>query len=104
MKIENLIQTCSACPSQWNFITDENRCCYVRYRWGYLSVCISEPNGTLESAVNGVEIFGRQCGGGFGGIIDWSVVEGFIKDIDIINTLASMVNDKGPESEGEHAI
>ncbi len=94
MKLDNLIQTCSACPSQWNFVTDGDRNVYVRYRWGYLSVCLSEEPG--GNAVNGIEIFGRQLGDGLHDVISWDDVWIWIKDIDIENTLASMKNNHAP--------
>jgi hypothetical protein len=92
MKIADLTQTCSACPSQWEFTTDGDRNAYVRYRWGYLSVRISkEPGG---DAVRGIEILGRQIGDEWDGVLDWSVVEKLIKPIHIKNTLRSMQNNK----------
>jgi len=92
MKIENLECTCGACPSQWEFKTDDNRMAYVRYRWGYLSVRISEPNEI--DAVEGIEILGREIGDKMCSVIDWDTVEGLIKDIHIENTLASHKNNK----------
>lgn len=41
INIIDIQQTCSACPSQWDFVTDDNRIGYVRYRWGGLSVRLS---------------------------------------------------------------
>ena len=32
--IKKCIQTCYACPSQWDLFTDDNQYIYVRYRWG----------------------------------------------------------------------
>ncbi len=43
IKIKDVVQTSEACPSQWDFITEDNRIGYVRYRWGGLSVCLSVP-------------------------------------------------------------
>lgn len=34
IEINNLKQTCAACPAQWEFTTFEDRPVYVRYRWG----------------------------------------------------------------------
>ena len=50
--------TCEACPSQWEGITDDGQEVYIRYRWGHLSV-----------RVNGAEIFSRQIGDGFDGVL-----------------------------------
>ena len=73
--INDLKQTCSACPSQWEFTTFENRPVYVRYRWGYLRISIGESNGPIEDAVIGVCIFGDQIGHGMDGTISWKEVE-----------------------------
>lgn len=75
IEIKELKQTCFACPSQWEFRTFENRPVYVRYRWGYLSVCIGEPNLDIDSAVDGYEIIGEQLGDNFDGVLDWDVVD-----------------------------
>jgi len=38
MKIKSLIQTCSACPTQYNGETDDGKYVYIRYRFGKLSM------------------------------------------------------------------
>ncbi len=38
MIIKKLINTCSACPAQWNAWTTEDEKLYIRYRWGGLTV------------------------------------------------------------------
>jgi hypothetical protein len=40
--LKDLTQTCSACPSQWDGMTTDGRSVYIRYRFGYLSVDISD--------------------------------------------------------------
>jgi hypothetical protein len=75
MDINQLECTCSACPSQWEFRTFENRPVYVRYRWGYLSVRIGAPNKDIMDAVGGIELIGEQLGDDFEGVINWSEVE-----------------------------
>lgn len=42
-KVVSLTQTCSACPSQWEGRTDDDRPVYIRYRWGHLGIEIGEP-------------------------------------------------------------
>ncbi len=74
MKIE-LIQTCSACPSQWEGRVVEGmgdeldgdmdvagRPVYIRYRWGFLSVRLGKVDGDLWDAADGGEILGKQVG------------------------------------------
>jgi len=56
---ESLKQTCFACPSQWEGKLEDGRMFYARFRWGYLSVRVSEgvTNNAMD-AVSGSEIFG----------------------------------------------
>lgn len=43
-KVVKLIQTCTACPSQWEGKTDDGKSVYIRYRWGQLTVNVdNEP-------------------------------------------------------------
>jgi len=81
MKIDELIQTCGACPTQWEFRTFENRPVYVRYRWGYLSVRIGDPDADIMNAVGGIEIYGEGIGDGMDGCIGWGEVEHRIKGL-----------------------
>jgi hypothetical protein len=83
MKVKNLIQTCGACPSQWEFDTDGNRRAYVRYRGGYLSVRISLPGGDTMGAVTGYEVLGQNIGGSLDGVLEWEEVAKRIKHIQI---------------------
>ncbi len=88
MKIENLACTCGACPSQWEFLTDNDRNVYVRYRWGYLSVRVSlEAHG---DAVCGPEIYGQQIGEGLDGCLEWGEVEGRIRELNVDEELAKL--------------
>jgi len=81
MKIKNLIETCGACPSQWEANTLDGRGVYVRYRWGYLSISISTEPG--QCGVNGPEVYGCQIGEGFDGVISWSEVAPIIEGLNI---------------------
>lgn len=38
IKIKTIRQTCFACPSQWDIMTEDGQYIYARFRWGYLSV------------------------------------------------------------------
>jgi len=69
-KVKSLTQTCSACPSQWEGTLADGRMIYIRYRWGYLSVCVS-PNPTCDvyDAVRGEEVFGDGMGGNLDGCL-----------------------------------
>ena len=62
IKVEVVNQTCSACPSQWDALTDRGSEIYVRYRWGYLEV---------SWGVMGETIYGEQMGDEFDGFITY---------------------------------
>ena len=84
MLINGLVKTCEACPSQWEFLTDDGRLAYARYRWGYLSVRVSEkPTDDIYDAVNGVEVYGEQISDAYDGFIEWKDVKEKIEDIEI---------------------
>lgn len=80
MLINNLQQTCHACPSSWEFQTDNNRGVYVRYRWGHLTVTVYPPNETDD---NGICILSEQLGDSFDGVIDWETVESLLLPLDV---------------------
>ena len=62
MKIENIVMTCSACPSQWNITLKDGRMVYVHYRWGALVMTISDaPTQNVHDAVGGEEIYRWEC-------------------------------------------
>lgn len=68
LKIESLKRTCIACPAQWEGKLVDGRMFYIRYRWGYLSVRISDnPTNQVGNAVRGEEILGINHGGGYDG-------------------------------------
>lgn len=70
LKLVRLTQTCGACPSQWDAMTDDGRQVYIRYRWGYLSVCVGEAGDADEYAgVRGKPFIGEQHGDGMDGVM-----------------------------------
>lgn len=60
MIITDVVQTCTACPSQWEARTADGRPVYIRYRHGYLSVRVGPVGGDVWSAVRAEEWFGDQ--------------------------------------------
>jgi len=84
MIVKNLIQTCEACPSQWEFRTSGNRYCYVRYRWGILSIRIGPPDSKdVMDAVMGDTVYYKRHGHEYDGFISWDVVEPIVRAIDL---------------------
>ena len=61
--VTELDHTCTACPSQWEGKTDDDRQVYVRYRWGRLSIKLGKIDDDSEFAgASGQEIYGVQIG------------------------------------------
>ncbi len=75
MKVKKIVETCSACPSQWEGSLEDGRTLYIRYRHGYLSIRLSpEPTNDVMKAVGGEEIFGTEHGGAWDGCLDLQTV------------------------------
>jgi hypothetical protein len=66
---KTITQTCEACPSQWEGELVDGRFFYARYRWGYLSVRVSDSK---ENIYNGKEIVGESIGNGLDGLMTTS--------------------------------
>ncbi len=49
LELTDLVQTCSACPSQWEGRTADGQVLYVRYRFGWLYAAVGP---TLDDAVD----------------------------------------------------
>jgi len=72
VKLVKLKKTCSACPAQWEGKLEDGRMVYVRYRWGYLSVRVSEnKTEDITDAVRGKEIFGVGVGDSMSGTLEF---------------------------------
>ncbi len=70
IKIKKLTCTCTACPSQWEGRTDDNREIYIRYRYGHLSVRVA-----------GERIFQISHGDDMDGVMDFDTLKELTKDI-----------------------
>jgi len=81
IKVKEIIQTCPACPSQWEGVTDDGRPIYIRYRWGSLSVSIGEKGGDVTSAVRGEVILGKELGEGLDGSLEYSKLREVVKNV-----------------------
>lgn len=93
MKIKDPVQTCTACPAQWQGQTEDDRPVYVRYRWGYLSVKVGPPGGDSWSAVGGVRVYGEQIGDEYDGSIGWRDVRDRIKPLRLSRVLEELEED-----------
>ncbi|GAJ20753.1 unnamed protein product [marine sediment metagenome] len=81
IKIIKLKRTCFACPAQWEGETSDKRAVYIRYRWGHLSIRLSEVGGTVSDAVGGREIYGEEIGDGFDGLMDFAELEKLTREV-----------------------
>ncbi len=66
MMIKNLIQTCLACPSQWNAETEDGKTVYIRFRWGQLTVSVGND---MKAALNSKPIFDKEISDDLDGFI-----------------------------------
>jgi hypothetical protein len=82
--IESLIMTCSACPSQWEGKTDDDRNVYIRYRWGRLTVQFGIGEG--GKGVNGEYVLKDELGGNLDGSLEESDLINILMDKDLITT------------------
>lgn len=68
--LDRLVQTCDACPSQWDGVTEDDRAVYVRYRWGALTVEVGAVGDRSEyAAVNGECIHAVTLGDELDGVL-----------------------------------
>lgn len=82
LKIVEYIKTCSACPAQWEMWVKNGRMIYVRYRYGHLTVNISEkPTEDVAKAINGKEILSLHCGDDYHGEMEIETLEKLTKGI-----------------------
>ena len=53
ISIARIVQTCEACPSQWEGFFDDGRAFYIRFRWGHLRMTVhaSDPMSTEAESV-----------------------------------------------------
>ena len=69
-KIVRIEKTCEAYPAQWEIKLYNGKMIYVRYRSGYLSICISlTKTDDIYDAVDGKEIFEKKLGDTFDGVL-----------------------------------
>lgn len=76
IKVSSIVKTCGSCPAQWEGVTSDGKAVYVRYRWGFLSVTVSDM---LEDAIRGThpkdEVYGRQLGHALDGVLEYEVLK-----------------------------
>lgn len=95
-KIKASVRTCVACPSQWEGITECGKGFYIRYRWGYLEVTmtdhqipesLNDNNDDLGLYVlrNGSEVLGIDHGDSWKGEMSDDEMLDLVKSVLIID-------------------
>lgn len=81
LKIKFLMRTSSACPSQWEGLTENFEPIYIRYRHGVLTMDIGKPyeNKNIDDIIlrdlgsdaleKGKKVYGEQIGDDYDGIM-----------------------------------
>jgi hypothetical protein len=77
-KIVQLIQTCSACPSQWEGKTADGQQVYIRYRWGHLSIGVDPEDAVLNPNWSHRVAYG-------------DALDGYMSDRELVVTLGNTV-------------
>ncbi len=74
--IKTIKKTCTACPAQWEGTTDDGREVYVRYRFGHLSVALSdEKNTAIENSRKANWYFRWDSDGMWSGGMDYDFLK-----------------------------
>jgi hypothetical protein len=80
LKLTELNQTCSACPSQWEGKVEDGKMIYVRYRWGNLEICISsKPTDDVMDAVMENYLLYETIGGEFDGSMTFEELKPYLE-------------------------
>ena len=81
-EVRKLVKTCAGYPSQWEGKLEDGRMIYIRFRWGNLSVRISEqPTNDIDDAVRGKYIYEKNVSLDYDGVMRDSTMFSFLKDI-----------------------
>lgn len=69
--VTRIRSTTSACPAQWEGLTNEGLAIFARHRWGHLSIRLAEQN--TDSF--GQTIFEAEHGGPLSGDLDFETLK-----------------------------
>lgn len=80
--ITSIKQTCKSSPSQWVVKLKDGRMMDIRYRWGVLSMRISESstNDIFDVVVSGKQIFKKQIGDSLDGYMKTKDMLSYLKE------------------------
>jgi hypothetical protein len=82
INVIKIVNTCSACPSQWEGLTDTNQQIYFCYRWGGLTVELGAIDDMSKfGGVSGNYIFELGYGSsGFDGSMDYETLKSLVSE------------------------
>lgn len=82
INVIKIVNTCSACPSQWEGLTDNNQQIYFRYRWSTLNVELGAIDDMSKfGGVSGSYIFELDYGNsGFDGSMDYETLKSLVSE------------------------
>lgn len=92
IKIAKYEQTCIACPTQFDCLTDDGQYVYIRYRCGWLRAGIAADEKTFWDNWGKIErpynIFNQEIGDDLDGLISFEEMTKILKDkVDFSNAI-----------------
>jgi len=80
--IIKLEKTCYASPAQWEGKLESGHLIYIRYRYGNLSISISENvTENIFEAIEGIELLCENIGDGLDGFIEFKELKPYLEEI-----------------------
>ena len=82
-RFTSIVQTCGACPSQWEGHLTDGRMFFARYRHGFLTLHFSRgPTGNVYDALGpqAEQVFSEGLGDGLDGWMDTATMLGHVAD------------------------
>jgi hypothetical protein len=106
IKVKSIALTCTACPSQFEGLTEDNRKLYFRYRFGRLTVEIGAKDDMSEfAALRGERIYSISIGDEYDGYMDLEELKGHTMDVLYWNDpLEEFVPEEYPPTEAEKKL
>ncbi len=79
LNVRQLVMISDDRPTQWEGVVGEKGSAYIRYRWGFLEVYVSETSG--DPVREGVRVFDRRVGGKYDGQMSTEEMKAIIKEL-----------------------
>jgi hypothetical protein len=79
INVKHLVKISDDRPAQWEGVVGEKGSAYIRYRWGYLEVSVSETSG--DPIKDRVRVFDRGVGGKYDGQMSTEEMKAILKEL-----------------------